>query len=506
MIGEEATPALSRELLRAYVLPQVLLFAAAAVHAAPLAVVALAVIPLVVPRRWLLLNWFGISLINFTLYISGASWISLLSTYYFGAVVAARLGVLNKPSKVIVRESRFELVGLALIAVSFVFFSRGHYFIATAIKSSLQLGFLLALSILLRQLEPGTFADLRRQLLALLPIHLILYLLASVALWRVTSGDDRFGGMLGAQVCAFSLTLVFALFWFAKDKTFAYVALLGVALTGSRTYVGIAAVVVFAPLFAARARLGTKIAAGVGLVVLLLVGWELLPYLSERFIVNEDFYGSFLGRFLNYQNAVEHIHGHPVFGEGMGSMLQVLEDWIPEYFEFSFGLSDEGRDRRSVPDPVRLDGRFLLRGSVDLIERRRDGGSLRVTDHKTGKNRAKEGLIVGGGGTLQPVLYSAAIEQGLGRKVVEGRLYYCTTAGGFTHHPIAMDDYNRSQGLQVLTIIDRSIEEGFLVAAPAERACTWCDFRPVCGPGEEERVSRKAADKIADLEALRAMR
>ena len=43
-------------------------------------------------------------------------------------------------------------------------------------------------------------------------------------------------------------------------------------------------------------------------------------------------------------------------------------------------------------------------------------------------------------------------------------------------------------------------------AAPAERACTWCDFRPVCGPREEERVKNKAADKIADLEALRSMR
>jgi CRISPR/Cas system-associated exonuclease Cas4 (RecB family) len=180
--------------------------------------------------------------------------------------------------------------------------------------------------------------------------------------------------------------------------------------------------------------------------------------------------------------------------------------WVPAYFEFSFGLSDEGRDERSLKEPVRIDGRFVLRGSVDLIERSQKGDALRVTDHKTGKNRAKEGLIVGGGGTLQPVLYSAAVEQGLGMKVVEGRLYYCTTAGGFTHHPIAINDYNRSQGLQALAIIDRSIEQGFLMAAPAERACTWCDFRPVCGPGEEDRVSHKNRDKTADLEALRSMR
>ena len=58
----------------------------------------------------------------------------------------------------------------------------------------------------------------------------------------------------------------------------------------------------------------------------------------------------------------------------------------------------------------------------------------------------------------------------------------------------------------MLTIIDRAVETGFLPAAPAERACTWCDFRPVCGPREEERVARKAQDRLADLAALRSMR
>ena len=177
--------------------------------------------------------------------------------------------------------------------------------------------------------------------------------------------------------------------------------------------------------------------------------------------------------------------------------------WRPEYFEFSFGLSDQGRDPRSLKAPVVIDGRFILHGSVDLIERQPGTGALRVTDHKTGKNRATPGLIVGGGATLQPVLYSVAVEQGLGQRVVEGRLYFCTTAGGFAAHPIPITPETRAQGLQVLSIIDRAIEQGFLVAAPAERACTWCDFRPVCGPREEERVKDKAADRLADLTALR---
>ena len=183
-------------------------------------------------------------------------------------------------------------------------------------------------------------------------------------------------------------------------------------------------------------------------------------------------------------------------------------EWLPEYFEWSFGLSEhnEGRDPRSLNDPVTLDGRFVLRGSLDLIERHHTLDVLRVTDHKTGRNRANPDLIVGGGATLQPVLYSMVVEQALGKRVVSGRLYYSTTAGGFADKAIDINDYTRSQGLEVLTIIDRAVEQGFLVPAPAERACTWCDFRPVCGPHVEERSTHKAKDKLADLLALRSMR
>ena len=181
------------------------------------------------------------------------------------------------------------------------------------------------------------------------------------------------------------------------------------------------------------------------------------------------------------------------------------EGWVPEYFEFSFGLSDEGRDERSVPDPVLLDGRFLLRGSVDVIERRRDGTELRITDHKTGRNRTTPRTVIGGGGTLQPVVYGLAVERILGRPVTAGRLFYCTAAGGFTDHPVPLTDANRRAGLEALEIIDRAVELGFLPPAPAERACTWCDFRPVCGPDEPEHVRRKPAEPLADVTLLRSM-
>ncbi|MES1256557.1 MAG: PD-(D/E)XK nuclease family protein, partial [Acidobacteriota bacterium] len=179
--------------------------------------------------------------------------------------------------------------------------------------------------------------------------------------------------------------------------------------------------------------------------------------------------------------------------------------WTPEYFEFSFGLNDTGRDPRSLPEPVTLDSGFQLRGSVDLIERRRDGTGLRVTDHKTGKNRSTPQLLVGGGTVLQPVLYSLAVEQGLGEPVEVGRLSYCTTAGGFAVHPIPIDGEARARGLEVLAIIDRAIELGRLPAAPMPDACRWCDYRRVCGPDEARRVANKPGALLADLDALRAM-
>ena len=182
--------------------------------------------------------------------------------------------------------------------------------------------------------------------------------------------------------------------------------------------------------------------------------------------------------------------------------LPLNDGWTPAYFEFAFGLpGDRGRDPASVPNPVLVDGRFLLRGSVDLIETQ--GGDLRITDHKTGKNRTTWKTVIGGGAILQPVLYGLAVERALDKTVKAGRLFYCTSAGSFTDHPIPLNEQNRRAGLEALEIVDRAIELGFLPAAPGERACAWCDFLSICGPDERARVSQKIPEKLGDLDALR---
>ena len=181
-------------------------------------------------------------------------------------------------------------------------------------------------------------------------------------------------------------------------------------------------------------------------------------------------------------------------------------EWTPERFEFSFGLHDlGGRDEHSVTEPARIDNRFLLRGSIDLIERHRQTGFLRVTDHKTGKNRTKPGQqIVEGGRVLQPVVYGLALEAlEKDQTVYSGRLSFCTKVGEFSTYEIPLLDQARRSGLEVLEIIDRSIERGLLAARPAGEACKWCDFQSVCGRGEERRTNKKDPQKFVDLDALR---
>ena len=51
------------------------------------------------------------------------------------------------------------------------------------------------------------------------------------------------------------------------------------------------------------------------------------------------------------------------------------------------------------------------------------------------------------------------------------------------------NERTRRTGIEVLEIIDRAVEQGVLPPAPAEKACAFCDFRPVCGP-EQERGAR----------------
>jgi ATP-dependent helicase/nuclease subunit B len=169
--------------------------------------------------------------------------------------------------------------------------------------------------------------------------------------------------------------------------------------------------------------------------------------------------------------------------------------WRPDRFELGFGLIDRSHaDPASVTEPVELDIGLKLRGSIDLVERGADR-SLRVTDHKTGRVRANRDVIIGGGKTLQPVLYALAAERILGEPIEAGRLYYCTAAGGYEERVVAIDNAARAAAADFTAIIGEALADGFLPAAPGDRECDYCDYRRVCGPYEHTRVEYKTTGK-----------
>src|SRR5580704_589870 len=181
------------------------------------------------------------------------------------------------------------------------------------------------------------------------------------------------------------------------------------------------------------------------------------------------------------------------------------EHWRPEWFELGFGLSDRAKaDPHSSPDPVVIEGGLSLRGSIDLLERD-PAGRIRVTDHKTGKVRAEKHFVIGGGKTLQPVLYALAAESVLNEKISAGRLYYCTATGGYEERVVEINDDARKAARDFVAIVKESLETGFLPAAPDDRECDWCDYKRVCGPYEERRSRIKPKARLNSLTRLREM-
>lgn len=184
-------------------------------------------------------------------------------------------------------------------------------------------------------------------------------------------------------------------------------------------------------------------------------------------------------------------------------------DWVPIRAELGFGFPPaEGRDPRSQAEPILIDEKWKLHGIVDLIEARTRPtreGELRVTDYKSGRNHTAARMVVGHGEVLQPVLYGLAVEQGLGRPVVESRLFFSTVKGEYSVRSVPLGVTERRYGLEVLEIIDRAIETGVVVPAPRRGACASCDFQTVCGPWEEVRTRRKDETKLVELEMLRRM-
>jgi RecB family exonuclease len=164
-------------------------------------------------------------------------------------------------------------------------------------------------------------------------------------------------------------------------------------------------------------------------------------------------------------------------------------DWTPIHFEYAF-------------QNVAIDSRLLLQGRIDLIEQH-VSGPLRVTDHKTGTPPERVPSQIGGGQFLQPALYAMAAAQALQQPVQQARLFYSTLRGNYVEFPVRLTAETRDAAEAVLNQIDRALRNGELPAAPCKDGCAYCDFLSICGPYEEERITRKNQAELRKLKELR---
>lgn len=177
--------------------------------------------------------------------------------------------------------------------------------------------------------------------------------------------------------------------------------------------------------------------------------------------------------------------------------------WRPIAAELAFGLkANSDHDLRSSSRSIQILDKVKLRGSIDLVEERTDN-KIRVTDYKTGRVRYPQPKIVGGGATLQPLVYALVAEQLVNKTAVAGRLYHGTIKGGYKSISLPLNNQSRQKLIKVLDTIDSWITKGFLPAAPNCNACKTCDYLQICGPYEEERANRKSSTELSALNDIR---
>ena len=109
------------------------------------------------------------------------------------------------------------------------------------------------------------------------------------------------------------------------------------------------------------------------------------------------------------------------------------DGWEPWRFEFAFGLPDDRRPRPAEREPSRhvVDGRFLLRGSIDLVERHPPTGGCASPITRRGRTaRTRDQVIDGGGPCCSRCSTAWRSRACSSSRCNRGRLFFCTSAGG----------------------------------------------------------------------------
>jgi len=144
-----------------------------------------------------------------------------------------------------------------------------------------------------------------------------------------------------------------------------------------------------------------------------------------------------------------------------------------------------------------------FRGKIDRLDLSGPTGQVRVIDYKTGKHFWKKEEQFKGGRELQLALYNRAAKALFpDHDVAEAVYYYSTATGDYKRKSCPATPEVDGTLTKVLSTLDDLAVAG--VFPPVADSCTFCDFKPVCGPFREQRAQRKSGDpRLAGFKRLR---
>jgi len=188
-------------------------------------------------------------------------------------------------------------------------------------------------------------------------------------------------------------------------------------------------------------------------------------------------------------------------------------DSEPVAFEVAFGHDPDGEEPLARAEPLEIplgEGEsFLLRGTIDRIDRLPDG-SYEVIDYKTGRyDRDKWRGTFRGGAMLQHALYGVAAVALLRRldpkpRVARGVYEFPSAKGGGER--VEIPPPSRGALVRVLSDLFDVMAAGTFVSADDERECKYCDFSRACGMPTAQAMAKLANEKNARLDAYRRLR
>ena len=187
------------------------------------------------------------------------------------------------------------------------------------------------------------------------------------------------------------------------------------------------------------------------------------------------------------------------FASGYGGRARTDSGYVPWHFELSFGL--EHRTERRQADPQSVPGaQSISIAAFSFAARSTSSNAIppeccasRIT--RPGKCDAKRSQLIAAASRCNRcstllLRKSCSADDG---QVTSGRLYFCTSAGGFAEHVVPLDERDALRPFRSLRRLEGLSRGPFLPAAPDSGQCDLCDFRVVCGPYEERRTARKIA-------------